>query len=178
MEAKDAKKETKDWAEMSDDDEQDAQVEAKEEAKEEPAAAEEKPAKVVPPAQKGFKNDRGDYVVTSINIPDLVSKKKTENQDDDDSSDSDSEGYGSEEDAKPEAEEAKVPESKWHPFFHLECLHKLTFYRNPRKIIVKERETGLGGRRTRETTVLDRSEGRGQGRNQADPRPTCCPFGK
>ena len=27
--------------------------------------------KKIPAAQKGFKNDRGDYVVTTINIPDM-----------------------------------------------------------------------------------------------------------
>ena len=54
-------------------------------------------------AQKGFKNDRGDYVVTSINIPDMrtdVKKNQDEDSEDVDPSDSESEGYGDEEDSK------------------------------------------------------------------------------
>lgn len=51
----------------------------------------------IPPTKKGFKNDKGDYVVTSINIPDLRDglKDKKETRQIESDSDSD-EGYGDE----------------------------------------------------------------------------------
>ena len=58
----------KDWAEMSDDGEDET-----EEQQQDPSTEKEK--KKVPAAKKGFKNERGDYVVTSIDLPDMRVKK-------------------------------------------------------------------------------------------------------
>ena len=104
----DAKQETQpkkadNWAEMSDGQE------------DEPETVEEKqhvikPAKKIPPPQKGTKNAQGDYVVTKIEIPDLrVGIKDGEDGSEAaDSSDSDS-GYGDEEDTQVvEEEESKT----------------------------------------------------------------------
>ena len=62
------------WAEMEDD-------EGEEEAKgdDQQEEVEQEPKKVIPPPMKGTKNKQGDYVVTTIDIPDSrdgVSKKK------------------------------------------------------------------------------------------------------
>lgn len=54
-----------DWAEMSDGEE------PEQETKDEEKAKITIKKKKIPAAQKGFKNDRGDYVVTTINIPDM-----------------------------------------------------------------------------------------------------------
>lgn len=98
----------KDWAEMSDGEEPEAD------------AAEDKAKitikkKKVPAAQKGFKNDRGDYVVTSINIPDMRTgvNKKDEDGQPVEESDSDTE-YDEEDDSKEEkkATEASKKEGK------------------------------------------------------------------
>jgi hypothetical protein len=92
----------KDWAEMSDGDEPETEV------KEEDKAKITVKKKKVPAAQKGFKNDRGDYVVTSINIPDMrQGVKKDEDGQPLDDSDSDS-VYDDEDDAKEEAKEAQA----------------------------------------------------------------------
>lgn len=104
----------KDWAEMSDGEEPEA------EAKEEEKSHTIKKKQKVPAAKKGFKNDRGDYVVTSINIPDTrtgVNKEKKEKEDDDDS-DSDT-SYGDEDDAKEEVKKTEEPkkEGKFHFIF-------------------------------------------------------------
>ena len=59
-----ATQDKKEWAEMSDDEQEydnnEQEVQVKKEKK-----------KKIPQAKKGFKNDRGDYVVTSIFVPDL-----------------------------------------------------------------------------------------------------------
>lgn len=62
----------KDWAEMSDGEE------PEQEAKDEEKAKITIKKKKVPAAQKGFKNDRGDYVVTTINIPDMRTGMKND----------------------------------------------------------------------------------------------------
>lgn len=71
-----SKEEKKDWAEMSDGEEP-------EDVKEDDKAKVTVKKKKIPAAQKGFKNDRGDYVVTTINIPDMrtgVNKEDNEGQ--------------------------------------------------------------------------------------------------
>ena len=92
-----------------DDDQQEQPAEEKVEEKKE-----EK--KVIPPTKKGFKNKQGDYVVTSIVIPDLrdgLKKEKEAKKVLEDDSDSD-EGYGDEDEpaqeapkTDPEADKAK-----------------------------------------------------------------------
>ena len=62
----------KDWAEMSDGEE------PEQEAKDEEKAKITIKKKKIPAAQKGFKNDRGDYVVTTINIPDMRTGMKND----------------------------------------------------------------------------------------------------
>lgn len=95
-----------DWAEMSDGEEPEQEVKDEEKAK----ITIKK--KKIPAAQKGFKNDRGDYVVTTINIPDMRTgvNKKDEDGQPIDSSDSDS-GYDDEDDTK-EEKKAAVAEKK------------------------------------------------------------------
>ena len=89
-------KQTDNLAEMSDDAEE--QVEEVEEWKKEHVI---KPAKKkVQAEQRGTKNARGDYVVTSIDIPDMrTGVKKDEEGNDAVSSDSDTE-YDDEDDVK------------------------------------------------------------------------------
>jgi hypothetical protein len=107
---KEVKPKTDDWAEMSDDNEEPEQEEAKDAAPVEKAA---KPKKI-PAEQKGTKNNRGDYVVTTINIPDMRSgfKKNEDGTDMIDQDDSDTE-YDEETDVKETAvvEEAKEGKS-------------------------------------------------------------------
>lgn len=85
--------EKKDWAEMEDDEDPEADAER------EQAEVKKEKKKKVPQAKKGFKNDRGDYVVTSIVVPDLrVGANKKEKKEE---SESDSEsGYDDEDDSK------------------------------------------------------------------------------
>jgi len=96
---KEEKPKTDNWAEMSDNDAEE-QPEENEEVKKEHVI---KPAKKkVPAEQKGIKNARGDYVVTSIDIPDLragVKKDKDGNDQAEDDDDTDTE-YDEEDDAK------------------------------------------------------------------------------
>lgn len=96
---------------MSNEEDEEAQ-ETREEA---PKVEEVK--KVIPPAKKGTKNVRGDYVVTTIDIPDMrTGLKEGRNKNALIESDSDSdEGYGEEEEAVVEdkKEEVKV-EGKLH----------------------------------------------------------------
>lgn len=82
MSAKDQKKEAKDWADMSDDEEDGKLNATKEEKKVEKKAEEEKPVekKYIPPTKKGTKNKRGDYVVTSINVVDTRTGIKDKEQ--------------------------------------------------------------------------------------------------
>jgi hypothetical protein len=113
-------KKTDNWAEMSDGEVDEPEVEEPVEEKEEEVKI------VIPPPMKGTKNKGGDYVVTSIDIPDLRDGVKSKaNGDDEDESDSD-EGYGDEEEpAKEEEGKAPVEEGKscyicvegiWHLF--------------------------------------------------------------
>ena len=97
----DKKNGNKDWAEMSDGDEE---VEETEQTQQ----AEEKEKKKIPAAKKGFKNDRGDYVVTDIDIGELRSNAKKEQKEKAEETDSDTE-YDDEDDVK---EEAQVEEKK------------------------------------------------------------------
>ena len=105
----------KDWAEMSDGEEPEA------DAKEDEKAKITIKKKKIQAAQKGFKNDRGDYVVTTINIPDMRTgvNKKDEDGQEVDESDSDS-GYDEEDDAKEEkkAEVSEKKEGKYYRVFY------------------------------------------------------------
>jgi|TARA_B110001450_G_C17554563_1_gene454110 hypothetical protein len=83
--------EKKDWAEMEDDNDSDK------DAEEEQVQVKKEKKKKIPQAKKGFKNDRGDYVVTSIVVPDLRVTEKKEKLEE--SSDSDTE-YDDEDDSK------------------------------------------------------------------------------
>ena len=86
--------EKKDWAEMEDDEDPEADAER------EQAEVKKEKKKKVPQAKKGFKNDRGDYVVTSIVVPDLrVGANKKEKKEQESDSDSES-GYDDEDDSK------------------------------------------------------------------------------
>ena len=105
----------KDWAEMSDGEE------PEQEATQEDKAKITIKKKKIPAAQKGSKNDRGDYVVTTINIPDMRTgvNKKDEDGQDVDESDSDS-GYDEEDDAKEEKKAAasEKKEGKYYRVFY------------------------------------------------------------
>lgn len=91
MDKKDQKKKAgQDWAEMSDGEEEEEQQEQTQNV--------EKDKKKVPAAKKGFKNDRGDYVVTTIDLPDMV-PKKNDGEQKDEVTDSDTE-YDDEDDVK------------------------------------------------------------------------------
>lgn len=103
MENKDETKKADNWAEMSDQDQEEEVEEVKNHVIKEAK-------KKIPPAQKGTKNSHGDYVVTTIDIPDMrVGQKKhdEEGNEVDDSSDSDTE-YDDEDDVK----ETPVEEAK------------------------------------------------------------------
>ena len=102
------KDEKQDWAEMSNDEEEEAQPAREEEKVEEIKVVK----KIIPPAKKGHKNTRGDYVVTTIDIPDMRTglSKGGENKNADSDSSSD-EGYGDEE-APVKEVAAKVEEVK------------------------------------------------------------------
>ena len=94
------------WADMSDGEEESAQQLQKEEKKEE--------KKPVPPEQKGMKNSRGDYVVTSIDIPDMrggVKKDGSGTAEAEQASDSDTE-YDEEDDQKEQAPADEKKEGK------------------------------------------------------------------
>mmetsp|Transcript_16299 Transcript_16299/g.25184 ORF Transcript_16299/g.25184 Transcript_16299/m.25184 type:complete len:106 (-) Transcript_16299:587-904(-) len=88
----------KDWAEMSDEEEH--EVAAKEEGDKPQHTIKQSKKKT---QQKGFKNDRGDYVVTSILIPELQKKEKKAEESEEEESDSD-EGYDEEDDTKEQAQ--------------------------------------------------------------------------
>ena len=101
------------WAEMSDGDQ--------EEEVEQDQQKEAKPKKKVPPAQKGVKNSQGDYVVTSIDIPDMRTgvKKDGEGKDVAESeSDSDTE-YDEEDDQNETNQVEEVEKSKCCLFAYL-----------------------------------------------------------
>ena len=108
MENKDETKKADNWAEMSD----------QEEEQEQPAEEKNhviKPAKKkIPPAQKGTKNSHGDYVVTSIDIPDMRTgvKKDDEGKVIDEDTDSDTE-YDDEDDQNDAAAKEEVKEGKY-----------------------------------------------------------------
>lgn len=87
---------------------------------------------VKPKTQKGFKNDRGDYVVTTIDIHDLrtgVNDKKEKNIENDDESSSD-EGYGDEDDKAEATAPAEViapkqsGKSNFNFCYHFVCVEK------------------------------------------------------
>ena len=84
-------KKTNNWAEMSDDEEEQQEEEVKPQV--------EEPKKVIPPPRKGTKNKGGDYVVTTLDIPDFRDGVKKTKEEEEEDSDSD-EGYGDEEDVK------------------------------------------------------------------------------
>lgn len=113
----DTNKKTEDWAEMSDDAEE--EIVEKEVIAEEKAAVvqeekkEEEPKKIIPPTQKGTKNVRGDYVVTTIDIKDTRTGivRHDDGQIVNDVTDSDTE-YDDEDDVKETNAEAAVEESK------------------------------------------------------------------
>ena len=111
----------KDWAEMSDGEE------PEQEATQEDKAKITIKKKKIPAAQKGFKNDRGDYVVTTINIPDMRTgvNKKDEDGQDVDESDSES-GYDEEDDAK---EEKKAPVSEKKEGKYYRVFYSLSVFR-------------------------------------------------
>ena len=91
---------------MSDDEE----VEETEVQKEEVQEEVKKP-KVIPKAMKGVKNDRGDYVVTTIDIIETRKNKKEAKDQEDEESSSD-EGYGEEEDKQVDVKEEVKAEAK------------------------------------------------------------------
>lgn len=93
----------KDWANMSDDEEAEREVQKEQ-------VPEEKKVKV-PKPMKGVKNDRGDYVVTTIDIVETRTIKKEKKEEVDEDSDSD-EGYGEEEDKQEETKEEVKAEAK------------------------------------------------------------------
>ena len=104
----------KDWAEMSDVDEDNEHADDAQKKEED----KEKPKKKIP-AKKGFKNDRGDYVVTTIDIPDMRTgmRKEGGNAAGGEETDSDS-VYDDEDDTKEQqqaATEEKKEESKYQP---------------------------------------------------------------
>ena len=120
----------KDWAEMSDGEEPE---DTKEDEK-----AKITIKKKTPAAQKGFKNDRGDYVVTTINIPDMRSGVNKNDEDGNPAQDSDSDtSYGEETDAKATQ---VVEETKKEGKFKKVCL--LYSCRKTSQKIVKERVEG------------------------------------
>ena len=103
----------KDWAEMSDGEE------PEQEAQQEDKAKVTVKKKKVPAAQKGFKNDRGDYVVTTINIPDMRTGVAKKNEDGQEVEDSDSDtGYDEEDDTK-EEKKAAVEEKKEGKYYRV-----------------------------------------------------------
>lgn len=104
----------KDWAEMSDGEE------PEQEATQEEKAKITIKKKKIPAAQKGFKNDRGDYVVTTINIPDMRTglTKKDEDGVDVDESDSDT-GYDEEDDTKEEKKTAAKEKKEQGKYFRV-----------------------------------------------------------
>ena len=93
QEEKPVAQEKKEWAEMSDDDEPEA------DSKDQEQEVKKEKKKKIPQAKKGFKNDRGDYVVTSIVVPDLRSGVDKKEKEVVESSDSDTE-YDDEDDTK------------------------------------------------------------------------------
>ena len=89
----------KDWANMSDDED------AEREVQKEQVPQEEK--KKVPKPMKGVKNDRGDYVVTTIDVAETRAPEKKSKEVVEEESDSD-EGYGEEEDNQQEEVKEEV----------------------------------------------------------------------
>ena len=62
---------------MSNDEDDDQPAEQEAQAEDDKLKEEEKKV-VIPPTKKGFKNKQGDYVVTTINIPDMRDGLKAE----------------------------------------------------------------------------------------------------
>jgi len=116
LEMEQDKKETKNWAEMSDEDGENEQINDTQPEKEQNHVIKQKSkAADIPPPIKGKKNERGDYIVTTINIPDFKTEKKAKDEEESVESDSESEGYGDEDDAQevvkeePKEEKSKLP---------------------------------------------------------------------
>jgi hypothetical protein len=102
-------KKTDNWAEMSDDNEE-AEQEARAENEKNEAIKEAK--KKIPATQKGIKNKQGDYVVTTIDIPDIrTGFKNVVDGEEVDSSDTDTE-YDEEDDTKEAPKEEEKVEGK------------------------------------------------------------------
>lgn len=79
------------------------------EQEEEKVAAPVEPKKFIPPPKKGTKNKGGDYVVTTLDIPDFrdgIKDKKKEAQESDSDSD---EGYGDEDEPAKETNQEATP---------------------------------------------------------------------
>lgn len=109
MDKKDAEKKNENWAEMSDDQEEEQPEQEEKQHVIKPAAEKKKNA------PKGTKNRDGDYVVTTIDIPDIRSgvKQDGDKEEEEEESDSDS-GYDDEDDTKetaPVQEETKQGKS-------------------------------------------------------------------
>ena len=107
------KPKTDNWAEMSDGVEDEPEVE---ENKSEQEPEEEVEKIVIPPTMKGSKNKGGDYVVTSIDIPDLREGVKSKSEQLAEETDSD-EGYGDEDEPKEEAKAEVAKEGKSYFIF-------------------------------------------------------------
>ena len=148
------KKGNKDWAEMSDGEEE---VEETEQTQQ----VEEKEKKKVPAAKKGFKNDRGDYVVTTIDIGDMRSTAKKEQKEKEEESDSDTE-YDDEDDAK---EETKVEEKKEGKFSTIVVFYPSYRSQTGEKAVQERVESS---RRCRVRSNHGWSEGRGCSKNRRE----------
>ena len=99
---------------MSDGGDDDEKIGKEKEDQEAEQPVKKEPKKKVPPTKKGTKNDRGDYVITTIDIPDMrTGVSKSEKMQVISDSDSDS-GYGDEDEPKEEkkVEEAPAKEGK------------------------------------------------------------------
>ena len=112
--------EKKDWAEMEDDNESDK------DAEEEQVQVKKEKKKKIPQAKKGFKNDRGDYVVTSIVVPDLRAGTEAKEKKNEDSSSSETE-YDDEDDSKDQKQPKEEAKGK---LFFRECFLTNLFYLN------------------------------------------------
>ena len=113
------------WAEMSDEAEEEQPAENQEKQHVIKPAAEKKK---VPPPQKGSKNKDGDYVVTTIDIPDIRSgvKQNDDGAAQEEESDSDT-GYDDEDDVN-ETPAQEVVEGKFQDYYQISnCKCALVF---------------------------------------------------
>lgn len=125
-------KKTNDWAEMSDEaEDNDGQDNGEEKTAPKP--------KKIKPAAKGYKNKDGDYVVNSIDIPDMRTDMKTIGEDGeviDDETDSDTE-YDEEDDNKDAAKEDETKEGKYHSRIYLISKERYMMLLSLKKLISK-----------------------------------------